>query len=421
MKENPESLQKTVLVIGGGAAGLIAAGRAASLGAHVILLEKNPVLGKKLLISGGGRCNFTNAEFDTRALLAKYGDAEKFLYSPFSQFGVAETFQFFESRGMATKIEDGKRAFPKSDSARSVLAALLSDLHDHHVDVRLNAEVARLGKDEYGFYVLLSGGEMVNAESIIFSTGGHSHPETGSTGDGFRILSELGVPLSDLRSQLVPICTKEKWGHALSGLSFADASVTLSVDAHATRKQRGKILFTHNGLSGPLILNMSKDIGDALVEGTVTLSIDIFPSEDQGTCDKRLHALLLSNLNKQIKNVLKEFLPSSLVPILLAELGIDGEREANAIRREERAAIIVRLKSLTLTPTALMGSDKAVITSGGVNLSDIDMRTMELCAHRGIYVVGDLLNIDRPSGGYSLQLCWTTGWVAGTHSAQSKK
>ena len=411
-----------VVVVGGGPAGMMAAGRAGECGASVLLLEKNPGLGKKLLISGGGRSNITNAEFDTAVLLKKYGARAKFLHSPFSQFGVKETLAFFEALGMETKVEAEKRAFPKSDTARSVLEALQKYMLRSGVTIKTKSEISTIAHGD-GVYVLgLADKTSYTAKNIIVSTGGMSHPETGSTGDGFRFLGKLAHTIHKGNSALVPIATREAWGHEISGLAFTEARVSLFVDgkiADKATKNTGKILFTHTGLSGPLILNMSKRIGEAIEEGQVTLAIDIFPKEDRGALDRRLQALLQLNLNKKIKNVLKEFLPASLAGVALSENNINGEQEVNALRREERTKICAWTKEMIVTPTRLMGKDKAVVTSGGVDLTEIDMRTMESKKHKGLYVVGDVLDIDRPSGGYSLQLCWTTGFVAGTHAGKA--
>lgn len=417
MKKQENSQNYDVIVIGGGPSGMMAAGRAGQLGSSVLLLEKNSGVGKKLLISGGGRSNFTNAEFETRALLTKFGGRAKFLHSPFSQFGVKETFEFFESHGMETKVGAEKRAFPKSDSSRSVLAALLNFMQEGHVVIKLDSEVASITPKDSAYVVTLTGGTSYVAPNIIMSTGGMSHPETGSTGDGFRWLKDLGATVRKGNAALVPIRTREAWGHKLSGLAFPEARVSLLIDGKIAEKNTGKILFTHTGLSGPLILNMSKKIGEAIEEGVVTLTIDIFPKEDHGMLDGRLLALLRENLNKKLKNVLKEFIPASLVEIALEQNKIVGDIEVNALRRDDRARLCTWLKSMVITPTKLMGKDKAVVTSGGVDLADLDTRTMESKKCKRLYVVGDVIDIDRPSGGYSLQLCWTTGWVAGTHAA----
>ncbi len=419
MKQSAPEPQFAVIVIGGGPAGMMSAGCAAREGARVLLLEKNPGLGKKLLISGGGRSNVTNAEFDTPTLLKKYTTKSKFLHSPFSQFSVKDTFQFFESQGMEIKIEAEKRAFPKSDTARSVLEALVTFMKQGKVVIRQNEEVLHITPDSGGYTVAVKSGTTYRATKIILSTGGMSHPETGSTGDGFRWLEQIKTSVHRGNAALVPINTREAWGHKLKGLAFAKAKISLMVDGKVTERKVGKILFTHTGLSGPAILNMSKRIGEAMEEGMVTLALDIFPEEDRGILDRRLQALFQQNLNKKIKNVLKEFIPASLVPISLLQNQLDGEIEVNAVKREERILLCTWLKSIVVTPTTLMGKDKAVITSGGVDLTEIDMRTMELKKWRGFYVVGDMLDIDRPSGGYSLQLCWTTGAVAGSHAGQS--
>lgn len=418
MEQQQSGTTYDVIVIGGGPAGMMAAGRAAELGASVLLLEKNPGLGKKLLISGGGRSNVTNAEFDTQTLLKKYKDRSKFLHSPFAQFGVKETIAFFETHGMPIKVEEGKRAFPKSDTARSVLEALETYMKHGGVTIRTKSPVQAIAHAGDGFAVTLTGGMTYGARGVVVSSGGMSHPETGSTGEGFGWLAKFGHRVAACSTALVPIATAERWGHKLSGLAFAEAKVSLFVDGKAKDKKVGKILFTHVGLSGPLILNMSKQIGESFEEGVVTLAVDLFPKEDRGALDRRLQSLLNTNLNKKLRNVLKEFIPASLVPVALSQNNIDGEKAVNDLRREERTKLCAWLKEIVLTPTRLLGKEKAVVTSGGIDLAEVDMRTMESKKQSGLYVVGDVLDIDRPSGGYSLQLCWTTGWVAGAHAGK---
>lgn len=421
-RDTKNEAQYELIIIGGGPAGMMAAGRAASLGARVLLLEKNPNLGKKLLISGGGRSNITNAEFDTKKLLEKYGISKKFLYSAFAQFSVKDTFTFFESLGMKIKIEAENRAFPASDTARSVLEALEKFMKQGKVSIECQSEVVDITSDNGMYTVYLENKKTHKAPAIVLSTGGLSHPETGSTGEGFQFLRKLGAPVGSGNAALVPIITKEKWGHSLSGLAFTDAKISLFIDGKIQNKKQGvkigKILFTHVGLSGPAILNMSMAIGEALEQGMVTLGIDIFPKDNVPSLDKKLRELLQENLNKKLKNILKEFIPASLVEVALEQNAIDGTREANDLHREERIKLCMWLKNITITPTKLMGKDKAIISSGGVSLADVDTRTMEVKNHCGLYVVGDVLDVDRPSGGYSLQLCWTTGWVAGTHAGK---
>ncbi len=405
-----------LIVIGGGPAGMMAAGRAAELGASVLLLEKNPGLGKKLLITGGGRCNVTNAEFDVRRFLAKFKDNKKFLFSPFSRFGIAETLDFFRERGMETKIEAENRAFPTTDSAKTVWEALLNYMKEFGVTIRTNAAVNGFIKDgEKIKGVKLKTGEILEAKNYVLATGGKSRPETGSTGEGFQWLRQLGHTVIDTEAALVPVKVKEEWVAKLAGVSLSDAKLTTFLDTKKQSAVAGKLLFTHFGLSGPLVLNQSREIGELMKYGTVSLAIDLLPALDQSEADHELQELLKERLNKRVRNGLSGFVPSALIQVLIELSGVDPEKPVNVLTRTERLSHIKHAKALTFTPTGLMGLDKAVVTSGGVKLEEVDFKTMQSKFYPNLYLVGDVLNIDRPSGGYSLQLCWTTGFVAGSN------
>lgn len=411
-----------VVVIGGGPAGMMTAGRAAQCGARVLLLEKNNALGQKLLITGGGRCNLTNAEFDVNIFLGKFKDSAKFLFSPFSQFGVEETLDFFHERGMETKVEAEKRVFPMTDKAESVFAVLREYLREGNVTVLSNTSVTGFSISEEGEIdgVSLQNGEKIQAHSYILATGGQSHPETGSTGDGFLWLKKIGHTIIESQAVLVPITTKEEWAHKLSGVSLTDAKVTLFQNDQDGKKKkvckakRGKLLFTHFGLSGPLILNMSKDISEFLRYSEVFISLDLLPETDFGVLDKQIQDIFDQNKNKKIKNVLGELVVPAFSEALLELSGIDGEKMVNAVSKEERLMLGRTAKDMRLSVTGLLGAEKAIVTSGGVDLKEVDFKTMRSRLFPHLYFVGDLLNIDRPSGGYSLQLCFTTGFVAGT-------
>lgn len=407
-----------VVVIGGGPAGMMAAGRAAECGASVILLEKNARLGEKLLMSGGGRCNLTNAEPDQHNLLAKYKEAAKFLYSPFSKFGVEETLRFFHDRNMPTKVEPGNRVFPVSDSSQSVFDVLERYMTEGGVTVRNGSVVVGIQASN-GLMegVQLSDGTLIFGKRYILATGGKSHPETGSTGDGFRWLRDIGHTIIDPDPSLVPIRVKEFWIKELSGISFEDAKLSIFQNGGKQRGGRGKLLFTHFGLSGPLVLNMSKDIGESLKYGETEVSVDFFPTLDVKTMDIKIQEVFSEHLNKQIKNVLREIVVPLLVPILIRLSSIDPEKEVNSVTKEERLALVKLLKDFRLQVDGLLGPEKAIVTSGGVALQEVDFKSMQSRLYPNLFLVGDILNIDRPSGGYSLQLCWTTGYVAGDASA----
>ncbi len=409
-----------VIVVGGGTAGLMAAGTAAEKGAKVILIEKNDTLGKKLLITGGGRCNVTNAELDTRKLLAKFKDKGKFLFSTFSQWGVKETLDFFHLRKMDTKVENELRVFPVSNSAQSVWNVLVENTKKYGVTGLSDSPVAGIVREEGVLVgVKLKNKKVIRGRSLVVATGGTSRPETGSTGDGYAWLKSIGHTIVEPTPSLVPIALKDKWIKKLAGVSLSGIKITILQNNEKQSVAKGKILFTHVGVSGPTILNMSKDIGELLKYGDVVLSLDLFPLEDHGTVNKRLQELFAEHHKKQFQNALPHLVQKALAPILVDLSGIDPETQCNHITREERVKLVGLLKGLPLHVDKLLGVEKAVITSGGVVLEEVDFKTMRSRLFPNLYLVGDILNIDRPSGGYSLQLCWTTGFVAGSAAASS--
>ena len=404
-----------VAVVGGGPAGMMAAGRAAELGARVLLIEKNAELGKKLLITGGGRCNVTNAEFDTRVLLAKFKGAGKFLASPFSQWAAEQSIGFFNARGMPTKIEAEKRVFPESDSARSVWNVLIQYLKAGKVEVMTRSAVSRIlseGNTVTG--VEIKNGRVIRAKNYILATGGTSHPETGSTGDGYAWLRTLGHTVSDAKAALVPVAVKDARVKRAAGVALKNAKLTLFQNEVKQASRAGKILFTHVGLSGPAVLNMSRDVGELLKYGAVFIEIDLLPDMGYEKVNEALLAALAKHANKKIRNALSPLIPPALVPLVLEIAEIDAETPSNSLKREARVRLMKTLKHLRFEAKGLLGMDKAVITAGGVALTEVDFRTMRSLKYDNLYLVGDILDIDRPSGGYSLQLCWTTGFVAGS-------
>ncbi len=403
-----------LVVIGAGASGLLAAGRAGALGQKVLLLEKNKKVGQKLAISGGGRCNITNAEFDQRALLAHYGKAEQFLYSSFSQFGVQNTFDFFASLGVPLEVEANKRAFPKTRRAQDVVAALETFAKKNGVEIRTNAPVTKVLSEGGVITAVQCGTKTYAAKEFIFATGGVSHPETGSTGDGFTWLKQLGHQVIKPTPTIVPLRTTEVWSKRLAGITLPNVKISFFVDGKKAFAKSGKVLCTHFGISGPLILNSAHLVADLLHEGVVTAQIDLWPKEDLGTLERRVVALFDANKNKTLKNTLKELVPEGAAKgILLLVPAAMVEKKVHSITREERKALVRLLKALPLTVEGLMGFDRAVIADGGVPLEEVDTKTLRSKVVSNLFITGDLLHINRPSGGYSLQLCWTTGWVAG--------
>ncbi len=417
-----------VIVIGGGPAGMMSAGRAGELGAKVILLEKNDSLGKKLLITGGGRCNVTNAEFDNRKLLERFKDDGKFLFSPFSKWSVKETLDFFHNRKMETKVENENRVFPLSNKAQSVWEVLVNYVKENNVEVMANSPVAEiLIENTKVTGVKLKNGKVIKGKCVIVATGGTSHPETGSTGDAFAWLKKIGHTIIEPTPSLVPLATKDEWAKRLAGVSLVNIRLTPYLDGvkqvASKNKKAGqtkasklpqKILFTHVGISGPSVLNMSKEIGELLRYGEVIISLDLLPAFDYSKLNTALQQLFKKNDKKKFKNSLDEMVPSAIVPVIIELSGIDPESNCNSVSRESRLKLVTLLKNIPLHIDKLLGNDKAIISSGGVSLEEIDWQTMASKLYPNLFLVGDVLNIDRPSGGFSLQLCWTTGFVAGS-------
>jgi len=404
-----------LIVVGGGASGMMAAARAGARGLSVLLLEKNTELGKKLSITGGGRCNITNAEFDTRILLSHYGEAAKFLHSPFSQFGVQDTFDFFTTRGLSIKIEDRKRAFPSTESAKDVTRTMKRAVDASGVIVMLGVEVKKITKDG----TLVSGVEtnkgIFTAKSVVLATGGASYKETGSTGEGLSWLTELGHTVHPSTPDIVPLTVREELVKKLSGKSLLHAQITFGMGKNRIQKT-GKILFTHFGLSGPLILNASREVKKLLENGEVRACIDLFPGTEVHELEKHILTYFELHKNKTLRNALKEILPAGMTDAVLAHGDSAlSETKVHSVTKEQRGLLARTCKSLIATITGTMGYDWAVVSDGGVDLKEVNMKTMASKLYPNLYLTGDVLHINRPSGGYSLQLCWTTGWVAGSH------
>jgi predicted Rossmann fold flavoprotein len=403
-----------VIVIGGGPAGMMAAGRSAERGARVLLLEKNDTLGKKLLITGGGRCNVTNAEFDNRALLEKFKDNNKYLFSAFSQWSVKETLDFFHMKQMDTKEEALKRVFPITNKAQSVWDVLVNYLKEGKVEVLSNTPVLGfITSDNLITGVKIKGSKVLKAKEYILATGGMSRPETGSTGDGFEWLREIGHNIIRPTASLVPIAIKDEWVKRLQGVTLQNVKITLFQNNEKQQSSLGRVLFTHFGISGPTILNISKDVSELLKYGDVNISLDLLPDLDYGQLNQKLQDTFKENSNKKFKNSLSTITPSALAPIIVELSGINPETWSHSVTREERLSLVQLLKAVPLQVKGLLGVEKAIITSGGVSLDEVDFKTMHSRLFPNLALVGDILNIDRPSGGYSLQLCWTTGYVAG--------
>ncbi len=406
-----------VVVIGGGPAGMMAAGRAAELGARVLLIEKNSKLGKKLLITGGGRCNITNAELDRKKMVAKYGIKGKALHGSFARFGVEETLQFFMGKNLAIKVEDLQRAFPVSNKAEDVWKVLVNYMQDGKVQVLENSRVSGFfHKDNLITGVKTKQG-IVQGNFFVVATGGKSRPETGSTGEGLAWMKDLGHSVEESDSALVPITIKEEWVKKLSGLSFQNAKLTIFQDDQKVESNSGKILLTHFGISGPLVLNMSKNIAELHKYSPVKLQLDLYPDMNSEALDKYFLELIAKSLNKQIKNNLSCLVPPKMIETVLFMCEINPETEGNSLTRPQRQKIVKLVKALPMSVSGFLGVEKAIVTSGGVSLKEVDFKTMRSKLYSNLFLAGDILNFDRPSGGFSLQICWTTGFLAGENSA----
>jgi predicted Rossmann fold flavoprotein len=425
-----------VAVIGGGPAGMIAAGRAAELGARVVLLEKNSSLGKKLLITGKGRCNITQAEFDDKEIIKKFGRNGKFLFSSLANFGPEEVIAFFESRRVPTKIERGGRVFPVSDKAQDVLYILQKYLEKNKVEIIYNAQVAGFdvspevsGKKivsvslaEQGYISpekqALTPIRRIYADKFILCTGGKSYPTTGSTGDGYQWAKDLGHTIITLAPALVPVKTKELWVKDLQGLSLKNVAINVIQNNKKQDSRFGEMLFTHFGLTGPIVLDLSKKIGELAQQGEVSIAIDLKPALSYDQLDARLQKDFKENSNKDFINYLPELLPQKMIATISSLLGIDPRKKINLVTKDERKKIIELLKNLRLTYDGTTGYSQAIITSGGVDIREVDSKTMQSRKIENLFLAGEILNLDGPTGGYNLQVCWSTGYAAGTYVSQ---
>jgi len=410
-----------VVVIGGGASGMMIAGRVAELGGRVLVLEKNRVLGRKLRITGGMRCNITNAEFDNRKFLDNFPQAKDYLYSPFSKFSVKDTFDFFEKLGLPLVIEARKRVFPESQKAEDVYEVLRNYLEKNGARIKLGVKVTGLeAVDGEVVKVKIQGGKTIRAKYFVIATGGMAAPETGSTGDGFRWLRKLGHTIIDSNPNLVPLTTDSEWVKRLAGVSWSFLKLSFLTEGKVRIKKLGKILFTHFGISGPLVLNSSYEVQQLLKENKVQASLDLFPDTNLGDLDRKIWRHFEKNKNKLVKNVLPELLYKNIGDELLgfARFAKLAEKPVHSVTKEERRELAEILKDWRFNITGTLGYKKSIVADGGLDLKEVDFKNMSSKKYNNLYVLGDVLNINRPSGGFSLQLCWTTAWVGATSIAK---
>lgn len=403
-----------LIIIGGGPAGMMAGARAAENDALVLLLEKNARLGTKLLITGKGRCNITNANFDVRSFVENYGKLGKFLFSALNTFGVQDAIDFFESRGMPTKVERGNRVFPKSDLSSDVVKVLIDYLKQNKVQIKTNSEVKSIicnrNKIEK---IILKSGEELKAKKYAICVGGKSYPLTGSKGDAYSWLEKMGHTIIRPKPALVPILVKESLVKDLEGLSLKNVKIFIFQKDKKQDERFGEALFTAQGMSGPIILDMSKKIGELLESGEVELEIDFKPALDFATLDKRIQKDWQEFQNKMFKNSLDALLPQKLILVIIRLSEIDPEKKVNSITKDERRKLLHLLKNFKLKIEKVDGFNKAIITSGGVDLKEVDPKTMQSKIIENLYFAGEILNIDGQTGGFNLQMCWSTGFVVG--------
>lgn len=403
-----------VIVIGGGAAGMMAAYAAGMCGHSVTLLEKNEKLGKKIYITGKGRCNFTNA-CSEEDFLKNVVSNPKFLYSAIYTFNSDAMIDFVEMHGTETKVERGNRAFPASDHASDITKALKNALQEVNVDIQLNTSVSKLiASGDRVTGVELKNNKKLSADAVILCTGGLSYQTTGSTGDGLRWAKNIGLTVSDTRPALVPLNTKESYIKEMQGLALKNVKLSIFNGKKKLYDEFGEMLFTHFGVSGPLVLSASSIIGKKLQEtGELKAYIDLKPALSFDELDARVLRDFNENMNKHLSSVLRGLLPSSMVPVVIDILDFDDMRQINSVTKEERTILVELLKAFPFTITGLREYKEAIITQGGISIKDIDPSTMKCKNINGLSVAGEVLDLDAFTGGFNLQIAWATGYLAG--------
>lgn len=401
------------IVIGGGAAGMMAALAAADGAWQVELLEKNEKLGKKIYITGKGRCNVTNdCEPDT--FFANVVSNPKFLYSAYYSFDNTQVIQLLEQNGCPLKVERGNRVFPVSDHSSDIIRTLQNALVKKNVKISLHTEVKNLLiEDGCVCGVELTDGRKISADAVVVATGGISYPSTGSTGDGYRMAEDCGHHMIDVKPALVPFTVKENWPLSLQGLALKNVEVTLKDDKKEIYTGFGEMLFTHFGISGPLILSASSYYCKKYFGKEVQLSLDLKPALTMEQLDKRILRDFEEKKNKQLKNALDGLLPSKLIPVIIQLAQIPAEKYVHDITKEERQILVGLLKNLPLTVTGTRPFTEAIITQGGISVKDINPSTMESKLIRNLYFAGEVLDLDAMTGGFNLQIAWSTGYLAG--------
>lgn len=412
---------KKIVVIGGGAAGMAAAIAAAEGGSIVTIYEKNEKLGKKIYITGKGRCNVTN-DCDMEGLFDSVVTNSRFLYSAFYGFTNQDIKDLLEKNGCRLKVERGNRVFPISDRASDVTAALSRRLRELHVKIELNQSVKDLWIEDgilKGIVLSKNGGKdcKINSDAVIIATGGLSYPSTGSTGDGYLFAKEAGHKITELSPALVPFETEEDVKE-LQGLSLKNIKVSVTDGKKEIYSEFGEMLFTHYGVSGPVLLSASSYAAKKLKKGSLNLFIDLKPVLSMEQLDARILRDFEAEKNKQFKNALNHLYPSKLIPVMIRRSGIDPDKKVNAVTREERRRLAGETKNFALTLRGLRGFNESIVTQGGVNVKEVNPSTMESKKLTGLYFAGEVLDLDAVTGGYNLQIAWSTGMLAGRSAAE---
>ncbi len=406
-----------VVIIGAGAAGLMAASSAAEAGARVLLLEKNRRPGVKILMSGGTRCNITHAT-DNRGIVEAFGTQGRFLHSALAALSVEETIQLFEGEGVLTKVEETGKVFPVSNKAADVLQALLTRL-ERAVAVLAIEEPARNFFKTGNFFTIETSRRRLETTRLIVTTGGQSYPGSGTTGDGYAMARAFGHTIRQPRPALVPIRIVENWLADLRGITLSDIQATLTEGGKKLAERRGSLLFAHFGLTGPVMLDLSRHVSGHPTPSNLRLFMDYLPDLSAIALETHLKELPAAWARKQLAHVVAPSLPHRLVEMLLAHVGFAGDRRAACISREERGRLIQVLKRFELSVQGTLGFGKAEVTAGGVELAEVDSRTMESKKQPGLYLAGELLDLDGPIGGYNFQAAFSTGWLAGTSAGNA--
>jgi predicted Rossmann fold flavoprotein len=404
-----------VVVVGAGAAGLLAAVRAADAGRRVLLLEKNARPGVKILMSGGTRCNLTHAT-DERGIVAAYGPPGRFLHSALAALGVRETIALFEAEGVATKVEETGKVFPVSNKAADVLAALLRRLHRSGATLATEEPVGEVIAREPGF-ALTTPHRVVSGRRVILTTGGRSYPGSGTTGDGYAWSTSFGHTIVPPRPALVPITVAATWIAGLRGVTTPDVAVRVCEGNRTLASARGSMLFAHFGLSGPVVLDVSRAVSGHPSPTTLTLEIDLLPAVKEPQLDEALRVETAAEGRKLLAAVLSSRLPRRLAEAVLPQAGLAPDRKAAALSKPERQRLVGAVKRLSLAVTGTLGFGRAEVTAGGVALDEVDSRTLQSKKKSGLFLAGEILDLDGPIGGYNFQAAWSTGWLAGQSAA----